>query len=163
MKNRYPCEAHPLYSRWLSMTQRCTNPRHKQYFNWGGRGIIIADDLKSFKNYSKYAESLKGYSLKKLSKLTLDRKENNGNYEKGNLRWVDHSTQIANQGTNSRGFNQYTGINWSKSHNRWVARLTYRSKCYLSSVHITEELALAARNTCIKVNDFPHPVQTFYK
>lgn len=159
---RYPCEEHPLYSRWLSMTQRCNNPNHRGYKNYGGRGISIAKDLQEFSDYSEYVQNLPGYDESKLPKMTLDRRKNNGDYARGNLRWVDHSVQIANQRPNSKGFNDYTGVNWSNSHNRWVARISLKGKNLLSSTHLTEELALQARNQCIKENNLPHPIQIYH-
>ena len=53
-KQRYGNELHPLYSRWLSMTQRCTNPNNVNYKNYGAKGISIAEDLKSFEDYCAY-------------------------------------------------------------------------------------------------------------
>ena len=80
-KQRYGNELHPLYSRWLSTTQRCRNPNHVSYKNYGARGITLANDLNSFNDYKNYIESLPNYSPKKGS---LDRIDNNLGYQKGN-------------------------------------------------------------------------------
>jgi hypothetical protein len=154
-KKRYGNELHPLYSRWLSMTQRCRNPNHNSYKNWGGRGITISEEFKDFTKYAAYIESLPNYS----DTGTVDRIDNMKGYESGNLRWTDASTQIANQRDSGKGFNKYTGVNYSKTHNRWVARITFKGKTLLSSVHLTEQEALKARNSFIIANGLPHTVQ----
>lgn len=155
-------ERHPLYPRWLSMTQRIRNKNSANYPHYGGRGITIEDGLDVFENYVAYVSSLPGYSEHALENLQLDRIDNNGNYAVGNLRWATRNTQIANQGTNSRGFNRFTGVGWSKVHERWVARVVYEGKNYCCSTHLTEEEALVARNTCIKENNLPHPIQIYH-
>jgi len=126
-KQRYGNELHPLYSRWLSMTQRCTNPNHKQYKDWGERGITICEEFKDFHKYCLYVESLEGFNLK--IKQTIDRIDNNKGYEIGNLRWTDYSIQLINQRKRENALHsKYVGITWNKYHNRWVARVTYKGK-----------------------------------
>lgn len=154
-------EQHLLYSRWLSMLQRIRNPKHGNYSNYGARGILIEDGLDSFVEYAKFAESLPGYDPEQLDVLQLDREDTNGNYSKKNLRWVDRNTQIANQRPNSRGFNTFTGVCWSNTHQRWVARVDFKGRTYCSSTHFTEEAALDARNRCIQENNLPHPIQLY--
>jgi hypothetical protein len=154
-KKRYGNENHPLYARWLSMTQRCTNPNHKQFSDWGGRGISVDPYFKDFKNYVSYIESLPDYG----TKGTVDRIDNSIGYTPGNLRWLSSSVQIANQRPNSRGNNKYTGVSWSKLHNCWVARIAFKGKNLLSSTHATEQDALQARNAYIKLHNLPHTIQ----
>ena len=155
-KKRYGNELHPLYTRWLSTTQRCCNPNHISYKNYGARGILLAVDLSSFEDYKAYVESLPGYDPENGS---LDRIDNYKGYEKGNLRWADYSTQIANQRFSGKGLNKFIGINWSKTHNRWVARVNFEGKCLFSKVCMTEEEALAERNQFIRDNGLPHTIQ----
>lgn len=155
-------EKHPLYPRWLSMVQRITNPNSPNYANYGGRGIAIEDGLNDFVTYANYVTSLPGYSLSNLSNIQVDRENNNGNYAKSNLRWASRNMQVANQGTNSRGFNKFTGVAWSKTHQRWVARVDYEGKTYCSSTHHSEEAALTARNVCIAHHKLPHPIQNYH-
>lgn len=154
-------EKHPIYPRWLSMKQRVCNPENANYKNYGGRGIAIEDGLDDFVVYVNYVTNLPNYDETKLNDIQLDRIDNNANYKIGNLRWTDRSTQVANQRPNARGFNKYTGICWSKTHSRWVARVDYRGITYCSSVHVSQEAALADRNRCIRENNLPHPIQVF--
>lgn len=155
-KKRYGNELHPLYTRWLSTTQRCNNPNHNSYKNYGAKGITLSRDLTNFEDYRDYVSNLPGYDPEHAS---LDRIDNSVGYEKGNLRWVCHSTQIANQQSNGKGFNKYTGVNWSKTHKRWVARVNFKGKCLFSKVCLSEKEALEKRNEFIKNNNLPHTQQ----
>lgn len=155
-KQRFGNELHPLYTRWLSTTQRCRNPNHNSYRNYGGRGITMAECFKDFTVYRDYVTALPGYDPEKAS---LDRLDNSKGYEPGNLRWVPYSHQIANQRYSGKGQNKFTGVNWSKTHKRWVARITLEGKSLFSRSFMTEEEAVKARNQFILDNNLPHTVQ----
>lgn len=85
---------HPLYSRWDSMMQRCNNPKNTNYKHYGGRGIKVSEEFKNCKIYIDYIQSLPGYSLNKFNQV--DRIDNDGNYERGNLKWSGTVEQIIN-------------------------------------------------------------------
>lgn len=156
-KKRFGNELHPLYSRWLSMNQRCNNPNHKQYADWGGRGITICDEFTDFKFYVNILENLPNYNLTG----TLDRIDNDEGYNLTNLRWTNSNIQVVNQRPNSRGFNLYTGVGWSKSHNRWIARITFKGKSLFTKICMSECDALKARNDFIIANSLPHKTQIY--
>jgi len=153
-------ERHPLYSRWLSMTQRCNNPTNCNYKNYGKRGITIEKYLTNFVNYANYVSSLSNYDIKALDTLTIDRIDNDRGYFRGNLRWATRSIQTINQRKqiNNSG---YTGICWSKIHEKWVVNLTFNAKRYCSSTHKLLRDAVKARNLCIIQNHLPHKLQFF--
>jgi len=67
---------------------RCTNPNHKRYADWGGRGIKF--------EFSSYHEFMEEVGCKPLG-YSLDRIDNNGNYCVGNVRWATRSTQQLNK------------------------------------------------------------------
>lgn len=154
-KKRYGNELHPLYARWLSIVQRCTNPNHVSYKNYGAKGIRLASDLRSFEEFKTYLESLPNYDPDSLS---IDRIKGDKGYEKGNLRWATQSVQTANQQTSGKGSNSYTGVNWSVTHKRWVARVTFKGKSLFTKVCLTEREAVEARNKFILDNKLPHKI-----
>lgn len=83
-------DVHPLYSAWSDMRRRCSNPDHPAYKYYGGRGIQVCERWNCFAAYLEdVGERPSGYSL--------DRVDNDGNYEPGNVRWADRSTQAKNR------------------------------------------------------------------
>lgn len=71
---------------------RCTDPTHRRYDDWGGRGIKVCFSDKD--SFVEYLLTLPGYD--DLS-LVIDRMDNNKHYEVGNLRWIDRSESQRNQ------------------------------------------------------------------
>lgn len=87
-------EAHTrLYNCWKSIKSRCYWLKGKQSHRYGGRGIIVCEEWKN--DFTKFRDwSLNnGY----LENLTIDRIDNNGNYEPSNCRWVTHKIQGINR------------------------------------------------------------------
>lgn len=81
---------HPLYNTWQQMRSRCRNPKHHAYHNYGGRGIQVSPLWDNFPRFiSDVGERPPG--------LTLDRIDNNGNYEPGNIRWATKKQQVHNR------------------------------------------------------------------
>ena len=158
MSKRYPCENHPDYSRWLTIKQRCQNPNNTNYHRYGAKGITVSPMFENFTTFSDYIASLPGYGA---AGASLDRIDGNKGYEPGNLRWAARSTQTANQAASGKGTNKYTGVNWSRTHQRWIARITLEGKQLLSLVCGTQAEALDARNQYIRDNDLPHPIQAW--
>ncbi len=92
--NTYPCHkiptTHFLHSRWICMKERCYNPKAAEYKNYGARGIIVEKRWHYFYNYVK--DTLPTYK----PGLTLDRRNNNGNYGPSNFRWATPLEQSRN-------------------------------------------------------------------
>jgi hypothetical protein len=95
---------HPAYFSWSSMRSRCYSKINTNYFRYGGRGIVVCDRWReSFETFWEdmgptYAEG-----------KTLDRKDNDGNYEPGNCRWAT----LVEQGNNKRS-NVWVETPWGK-------------------------------------------------
>lgn len=87
-----------LYGVFRDMKTRCYNSHSKDYKNYGGRGIRICDEwLCDYTKFAKWAIE-NGYdeNASKM-KCTIDRIDNNGNYEPSNCRWVGMDVQNRNQ------------------------------------------------------------------
>lgn len=85
-----------LYRIWCNMRYRCSKPYNTAYERYGGRGIEVCDEWNNlengFNNFEKWSNE-HGYE----EKLTIDRIDNNGNYEPSNCRWVDMKAQCRNK------------------------------------------------------------------
>ena len=82
----------PEHNAWAHMKQRCFNKNTQKYKLWGGRGITVCPQwLDSFEAF--YADT----GPRPSPKHSLDRINNDGNYEPGNVRWATHKEQNNNR------------------------------------------------------------------
>lgn len=85
-----------LYSIWTNMRNRCNLPTSTEYERYGARGIKVCDEWQhDFEAFYNWALS-NGYR----DDLTLDRKDNDGNYEPSNCRWATSYEQTRNTRNN---------------------------------------------------------------
>jgi predicted DNA-binding protein (UPF0251 family) len=82
---------------WRSMLSRCENSKHKYYKSYGGRGIKVCERWHNFSNFVSdmgdrpFSASARGYSL--------ERKNNDGDYEPSNCKWGTQTEQARNRRT----------------------------------------------------------------
>lgn len=109
----------PEYFAWLAIKYRCNNPRSKSYSNYGARGIKMCERWAN--SFEKFIEDM---GPRPSNKYSIDRIDNDGNYEPSNCRWADRRTQASNK--------------------RNIKRYEYDGKL-LTKVEISEKLGVSAR------------------
>ena len=98
-----------IYGAWKSMVGRCRNPNHSAYKNYGARGITVCDRWLEFEHfYSDMGDRPKG--------MSIDRLDNNGNYEPDNCRWATRKQQNLNKGLYRKNSSGLSGVSrrWGK-------------------------------------------------
>lgn len=109
------------YNSWANMIQRCTNPKHPQFKDYGGRGISFIESWRKYKNfYADMGDCPEGYSI--------ERVDVNGNYCPENCVWADHYTQCWNQRKRADNKSGRVGVHWDKRKERWIAQIQVNGK-----------------------------------
>jgi len=83
----------PIYTSWAQMHARCSNPNHNRFHRYGGRGIKVCDQ------WADFACFLIDMGLSWAPGLSIDRINNDGNYEPTNCKWSTPKEQAANRKT----------------------------------------------------------------
>jgi hypothetical protein len=104
----------PEYSAWKGMIQRCHNTKDKSYKNYGARGIRVCTEWRN-----SFAVFLDAIGKKPTSLHTVERINNDGNYEPGNVRWATRLEQ--NNNTRKNRFIESAGE--TKTLSQWSRQL----------------------------------------
>jgi len=138
---------------WVNIKQRCFNKNNKKYPIYGARGISVyklwVDDFMAFYDY---VIALPNYDEKRLGRkggLTIDRINNDGNYEPGNLRWTTQHIQTINQRVRITNISGYTGVSFRKSSKKYVSRIRVNDISYYLGYFENLSEAVKARNQYI--------------
>lgn len=87
-----------LYYIWISMKNRCNNPKNPSFKNYGARGIFVCDEWQENYDCFKTWAYENGYNDKAdFGKCTIDRIDNDKGYSPENCRFVDMKTQVHNR------------------------------------------------------------------
>lgn len=122
-----------LYGIYSSMKQRCFDESQAEYHRYGGRGITICQEWlgeSGFENFSKWAYA-NGYDENaERGKCTIDRINNDGNYEPGNCRWITTQEQNKNKSAPQVEFcgEKHSLKEWSKITGLSIATIRGRMK-----------------------------------
>ena len=128
-----------IYRLWRSMIARCGNPKKACYKDYGRRGITVCTRwLESFEQFrSDMGERPPGGSI--------ERKDNDGNYEPGNCVWLSRSLQNRNQRQRQDNSTGVTGVVRHKRTGRWEAFIGHEGKRLYLGLFTSLEDAAAAR------------------
>lgn len=82
------------YNRWRNMVRRCSDASHKQFMDYGGRGITVCSEWSTYQTFYAWASSTY------IDGMVLDRSDNNAGYSPKNCRWVT----VAENNRNKRSY-----------------------------------------------------------
>ena len=158
VKKTHGLKNHKLYKTWIDIKTRVFNIKCKSYEQYGGRGITICErwlDVKNFIDdmYPSYKEG-----------LSIDRINNDGNYEPSNCRWATKSEQSQNtrriHSTNTSG---YRGVSFRKDRNAWHSQIKVNNKTIHIGLYNTAEDAGYAYDKYVIDNNLEHTTNGLYQ
>lgn len=130
------------YNCWKSIKRRCTKPNATDYHHYGGRGIKMCDRwLNSFDDF------LADMGRKPTPKHSIERINNDGNYEPSNCRWATQREQVSN----SRHCNKLTHDGKTMTIAQWsqetgIPAPTISSRIHLMKWSVADALATKSRH-----------------
>jgi hypothetical protein len=142
---------HRIYDVWVAMVYRCTVHTDINYKNYGGRGIGVCERWMEVSNFIEdmYPSFMEG--------LSIDRIDNDGNYEPSNCRWVTKEVQTRNtRRLRTNNTSGYRGVTLNKKSNKWVVHIGIKGKTkYLGKADTAKDAALIY-DSYVKDNGLEH-------
>lgn len=139
-RNNFGITSTRQYGVWVMMIVRCENPKDPGYKNYGARGIKVCDRWKGKDGYRNYISDI---GPRPAPNMSVDRIDNDGDYEPSNVRWATKATQNINRRLSANSRSGYKGVALIKG--KWLAYLDREGKRYRIGLFETIELAAQAR------------------
>jgi len=144
MHYKHGMSKHPIYLVWDSMRRRCQDSNRKDYADYGGRGIKVCERWQDSANFIE--DMLPTWK----PGLTLDRINNDGNYEPGNCRWVTMTEQLSNR----RAYGEIPFKGVSRNGKNYRADIKIKGEqLYLGTFPTPEEASEAYQQAKIKCRE----------
>ena len=141
---------HPLFRRWASILDRCSNPNSKDYPYYGGRGITVCDEWKN--DFMKFYHHVLTLPNAMKEGYTIDRIRNNENYKPGNVRWATRRDQMLNRRKQKNNTTGFIGVSPTKE-KRYKSVIKVSGEIIYIGVFDTPKEAAIARDKYIIEND----------
>lgn len=109
-------KASPEWTAWNQMRQRCSNPKNSSFKRYGARGIVVCERWQKFENFLADMGP-KPVGPKRF--FSVERKNNNGNYEPSNCKWATQTEQSNNRRSNR--IVSWNGV--TKTVTQWASEL----------------------------------------
>ena len=140
-----------IFNTWNNIKARTTNKNLKVYQYYGGRGIKMCEEW--FNNFIAFREWALDNGYEEDKGLSIDRIDNDGNYEPSNCRWTTKTIQSRNQRMKINNTSGYKGVYFKKSRGKFtVSIIINKIKIYLGSFKTAVEGAIAYNNYIIENN-----------
>jgi len=124
----------PTMRVWWGMHQRCNNPKAVSYPLYGARGIKVCKRWHKFENF------VADLGVRPSLAYTLNRINNDGNYEPGNAVWTnDKQEQVRNRRKKKGATSQFYGVSWHKHRKAWQSRVSISATERRSLGHFDDE------------------------
>jgi hypothetical protein len=124
---------------YYAMKNRCYNKNHPRFKDYGARGIRVCS--RWLDSYDNFLEDMG----KRPEGTTLDRIYNDGNYEPGNCRWADNTTQSLNKRKYKSNKSGVTGVYRYTNSEKWVASIRINGKGKHLGIYDDVRTAIQAR------------------
>jgi hypothetical protein len=131
------------YSRYRSMKARCEDPKHPHYRDYGARGIKVCEEWKGPEGFKNYFLHVKSLGEKPSNSHQLDRKDNDGNYEPGNLQWATPRENLLNRRYLKPSNTGFKGVRFDEKRKKYHVHISYdHYKYFVGSFFTVEEAKL---------------------
>lgn len=137
----------PEYAIWMGMRGRCRVISSGGYKHYGARGILVCDRWNDFENF------LADMGKRPSSKHSVERIDNNGNYEPRNCRWATNTEQQLNKRTTRNSLIGVSGIRHDSASGNWDAQISIHGKALSLGAFATRAEAAIARVAAERVRD----------